>query len=81
MSTALRPRYTLDEYVEMEDGSTGVKHEYVSGEIFAMSGGSPEHAALTNALVLLTRLRGCLSAASAPVSTTEFNREKKIHRE
>jgi Uma2 family endonuclease len=60
MSTALRPRHTLAEYVELEDGSIGVKHEYVGGEIFAMSGGTPEHAALTNALVLLigSHLRG-----------------------
>ncbi len=60
MSTALRPRYTVREYVLIEDASIGVKHEYVSGEIYAMAGGSPEHAALTNALALLigTHLRG-----------------------
>ena len=60
MPTALRPRYTVAEYVELERGSVGVKHEYVGGEIFAMAGGSPEHAALTNALVVLigSHLRG-----------------------
>ena len=60
MTTALRPRYTVREYVLIEDASIGVKHEYVSGEIYAMAGGSPEHAALTNALALLigSHLRG-----------------------
>ena len=40
--------------------SIGVKHEYVAGEIYAMSGGSPEHAALANAAALLigSHLRG-----------------------
>lgn len=60
MTTALRPRFTVREYVLIEDASTSVKHEYVSGEIYAMAGGSPEHAALTNALALLmgSHLRG-----------------------
>jgi Uma2 family endonuclease len=60
MTTALRPRYTLGEYIDVEDGSIGVKHEYVGGEIYAMSGGSPEHAALTSALAVIigARLRG-----------------------
>ena len=60
MTTALRPRYTVGEYLLVEDASIGVKHEYVSGEIYAMAGGSPEHAALTNALALLigSHLRG-----------------------
>jgi Uma2 family endonuclease len=56
MKGALRPRYTLPEYLEIEDGSTGVKHEYVGGEIYAMAGGSPEHAALTSALGMLIGL-------------------------
>ncbi len=60
MGTALRPRYTVREYTELEAASIGVKHEYVSGEIYAMAGGSPEHAALTNALAMLigSHLRG-----------------------
>jgi len=60
MGTALRPRYTLREYVELEDASSGVKHEYVGGAIYAMAGGSPEHAALTSALAVIigSHLRG-----------------------
>jgi Uma2 family endonuclease len=37
------------EYVALEEGSA-VKHEYVRGEIFAMAGGTPEHAALQVAM-------------------------------
>lgn len=60
MTTALRPRYTVREYVAIEDASIAVKHEYVSGAIYAMAGGSPEHAALANALAMLigNHLRG-----------------------
>jgi Uma2 family endonuclease len=60
MRAALRPRYSLEEYLEIEETSGDVKHEYVSGEIYAMAGGSPEHAAVTNALALLigSHLRG-----------------------
>jgi Uma2 family endonuclease len=38
-------RYTFGEYVRLEEVSN-VKHEYVDGRIYAMAGGSPEHAAL-----------------------------------
>jgi Uma2 family endonuclease len=48
---ALRPRYTFAEYVELEQRSREVKHEYVAGEIFAMAGGSVEHSSLATALV------------------------------
>lgn len=60
MRAALRPRYSLEEYLEIEETSGEVKHEYVSGEVYAMAGGSPEHAAITNALALLigSHLRG-----------------------
>lgn len=60
MRGALRPRYSLAEYLEIEETSGDVKHEYVAGEIYAIAGGSPEHAALTNALALVIggHLRG-----------------------
>jgi len=50
---------TEDEYWELEDRSE-IKYEYFNGEIFAMSGGSPEHAVLgLNAgAALLAQLRG-----------------------
>lgn len=60
MQAALRPRYTFPEYLEIEQVSREVKHEYVAGEIFAMAGGSVEHSALATALVgmLFAHLRG-----------------------
>jgi len=54
--------YTLDDYLSVEEMSA-VRHEYLRGEIFAMAGRTPEHAALSAAIVVLlgSRLagRGC----------------------
>jgi Uma2 family endonuclease len=51
--------YTLDDYLDLESVSN-VKHEYLEGEIYAMAGGTPRHAALTLAVAgtLLAKLRG-----------------------
>lgn len=40
---------TYAEYLAIEEASEG-KHEYVHGEMFAMSGGTPRHARLQNRL-------------------------------
>lgn len=60
MRAAHRPRYTFAEYLEIEQLSREVKHEYVGGEVFAMAGGTVEHAALATALagLLFDHLRG-----------------------
>ena len=52
-------RYALAEYLSFE-ASSNVKHEFLAGEIFAMAGGTPEHAALAAALLgqLYAQLRG-----------------------
>ncbi len=52
-------RYTWDEYLSIEEGSP-IKHEVLAGEIFAMAGGTPEHAALGAAVLgeLSAQLRG-----------------------
>ncbi|MBX3191919.1 MAG: Uma2 family endonuclease [Labilithrix sp.] len=52
-------RYTLEDYLGVEEMSR-VRHEYLDGQIFAMAGGTPEHAALSAAIVVLlgSRLRG-----------------------
>lgn len=52
MVASSRRRYTLREYLAVEDESS-VRHELLNGEIFAMAGGTPEHAALAAALVVL----------------------------
>lgn len=56
---AIHHRYTFAEYVRLEDFSN-VKHEYLGGEIYAMAGGTPDHAALAMSLgaALIGRLGG-----------------------
>src|ERR1041384_1319917 len=51
--------YTLEDYLSVEEVGA-VRHECLNGEIFAMAGGTPEHAALSAAAVLVLgrRLEG-----------------------
>lgn len=51
--------HTYAEYVAFER-SSNVKHEYLDGHIYAMAGGTPEHAALVSAVngLLFAQLRG-----------------------
>jgi len=42
-------RYTYEDYRVLEEHSP-VKHEFLDGEIYAMAGGTPEHAALAMAV-------------------------------
>jgi Uma2 family endonuclease len=51
--------YSFKEYLDLE-GASNVKHEFLEGEIYAMAGGTPRHAALTLAVggALLAQLRG-----------------------
>ena len=54
--------YTFDEYLVLENFSN-VKHEFLGGQIYAMAGGTPEHAALAASVIGLLfpqlRARGC----------------------
>lgn len=56
---APRRRFTFRDYLELEEASN-VKHEFFEGEIYAMAGGTPEHAALSVAVsaALLAQLEG-----------------------
>ena len=60
-------RYTYREYLALEDGAN-VRHEFFDGEIYAMAGGTPEHAAIcanvSTALNLQLRGKGCRVHAS-----------------
>jgi Uma2 family endonuclease len=47
MSALARTKMTLEEYLEFDYNSEG-RFEYVHGEVIEMSGGSPEHSALTS---------------------------------
>jgi Uma2 family endonuclease len=49
-STARQLHFTYAEYLALEEGSP-VRHEYLDGEIYAMAGGSPDHAALAAAVI------------------------------
>ena len=51
--------YTYADYLQVEDDSS-VKHEFFNGEIYAMAGGTPEHAAVTAAVIgaLSEQLKG-----------------------
>lgn len=44
-STVARRHYTYEEYLALDEASN-VKLEYLEGDIYAMAGGTPEHAAL-----------------------------------
>ena len=59
MSRAAHRLFTFDEYVLLEEDSR-TKHEFLDGQVWAMAGGSPEHAAVSmNVGTLLTNaLRG-----------------------
>lgn len=57
-SHAAQRRYTLDEYIRLEEYSN-VRHEYLDGQIYAMAGGTPEHGACAaNVIGLLTAKLG-----------------------
>jgi Uma2 family endonuclease len=59
MTAASRPVYTIDEYVRLEERAN-VKHEFLGGTIWAMAGGTPEHARMASAIIaaLGAQLRG-----------------------
>lgn len=46
-------RFSFDQYLMLEEDS-GIKHEFLDGQVWAMSGGTPDHAAVAgNVLTLL----------------------------
>jgi Uma2 family endonuclease len=60
-------RYTYREYLSLEEGAN-VRHEFLDGEIYAMAGGTPEHAAIcanvSTSLNVQLRGKGCRVHAS-----------------
>lgn len=59
MAHAAHHRFTFEEYLALEDDS-GTKHEFLGGQVWAMSGGTPEHAAVSMNIgaLLSNELRG-----------------------
>ncbi|NMG18701.1 Uma2 family endonuclease [Brasilonema bromeliae] len=56
--------FTVEEYLKAEDKSE-IRHEYLGGQVFAMSGGSKEHNIIT--LNIASRLRSHLRGGSCSV--------------
>ena len=58
-SAARRPHHSIEEYLELERISN-VRHEYLDGDIFAMGGGTFDHAGICGNLIVLlgAALRG-----------------------
>lgn len=59
--TARQMHYSYEQYRTLEEHA-GVRHEYLDGEIYAMAGGTPDHAALAARLIQLLGARlppGC----------------------
>lgn len=52
VSHPARQFFTFDEYVRLEEMST-VKHEFLDGEVWAMAGGTPDHAAIAGNVIAL----------------------------
>ena len=50
MATVQKHRYSITEYLAFDDGSD-IKHQFLNGEIFAMTGASPTHNLLVGNLV------------------------------
>jgi Uma2 family endonuclease len=46
MTALPKKKYTLEEYLEL-DKSSEERYEYFDGEVFAMAGGSPDHARIS----------------------------------
>jgi Uma2 family endonuclease len=59
VTLSARQVYSFDEYVDL-DADSRVKHEFLDGLVWAMAGGSPEHAAVAAAVsaALSAELRG-----------------------
>lgn len=62
-------RYTYQEYVWLEEQSS-TRHEFLDGEIVAMAGGTPEHAAM--AAELIGQLRDQLRTGQRRVFTSDL---------
>jgi Uma2 family endonuclease len=67
-TTARHLHHTYQEYLAMEAGSS-VRHEYLNGEIYAMAGGSPDHAVLAARLI---RALGAQLRAGCQVFTSDL---------
>jgi Uma2 family endonuclease len=64
-----RHHYSFREYLDLEEASN-VRHEYADGQIYAMAGGTPEHAAL--AVSVSAALHGQLAGGPCRVFSSDL---------
>jgi Uma2 family endonuclease len=67
--SAAKQRYSFAEYVELESISP-VRHEFLDGHVWAMTGGSPDHAAI--AVNVSSLLRAALRGGSCRVFSSDL---------
>lgn len=69
MSEPARQRFSFRDYVELEEMSR-VKHEFLAGHVWAMAGGSPDHAAVAANVIAL--LHGRLAGRPCSVFSSDL---------
>lgn len=69
MIASSRPRLTYEEYCQIEADSP-IRHEYHDGQVWAMAGGSREHAAIAANIVGLLAL--ALRGSACQVHTSDL---------
>ena len=69
MGAPVRQRFDFAEYVLLEEGSP-VRHEFLGGVVWAMAGGSPEHAGIAANVALL--LGNALEGRACRVFTSDL---------
>lgn len=69
MVHSVRQRFTFAEYLRLE-ASSPAKHEFLDGHVWAMAGGTPEHAAIAANLIGL--LKALLRGRSCRVYTSDL---------
>ncbi|MSP62493.1 MAG: Uma2 family endonuclease, partial [Myxococcales bacterium] len=69
MSAATQVRMSYAEYLASEEKSA-VKHAYLRGEVYAMAGGTPEHARLAAATI--SELTKALAGRPCVVFTSDL---------
>lgn len=69
MALAARQHFTFEEYLQLEEIAE-VKHEFLAGQVWAMAGGSPEHASMIGNVTTLLNVQ--LRGRRCRVHTTEL---------
>ncbi len=68
---AARHAYSFAEYLELEEVAR-VRHEFLDGEIYAMAGGTPEHAAMAAAITAM------LARQTAPTNCRVYSSDLRV---